>query len=274
MSVTAIIAGQGGLPGHLVAALRASGTPYVVGSLDSFPPDLPGETPISFRIERLVPFLDHLVGLGVTRVVFAGAIRRPRIEPELFDPQTAALVPRIIGAMQTGDDAVLRSVAAIFEDWDMAVVGAEEIAPDLVPGPGILCGAPTDADRRDADRAAEIVQALGPLDIGQGAVVAQGLCLAIETLPGTDAMLGFVAENCGGLRPDPKGAKGVFYKAPKPGQDRRFDLPTLGPETMRAAARAGLAGIVWEAGGAILLDREIAEAEAEAGGLFLWAREP
>lgn len=274
MSVTAVIAGQGGLPVHLVAALKAAGAPYVVGSLDGFPPDLPDDTPISFRIERLVPFLDHLVAQGVTRVVFAGAIRRPRIEPELFDPQTAALVPRIVGAMQTGDDAVLRAVAAIFEDWDMEVVGAEEIAPDLVPGPGILCGAPTDADRNDAERAAEIVNALGPLDIGQGAVVAQRLCLAIETLPGTDAMLGFVAASCGGLRTNPKGAKGVFYKAPKPGQDRRFDCPTLGPETVRAAARAGLAGIVWEAGGAILLDRKVAQAEAEASGLFLWAREP
>ncbi|MGL4278886.1 MAG: LpxI family protein [Albidovulum sp.] len=274
MSVTAIIAGQGGLPVHLVSALKAAGTPYVVGSLDGFPPDLPDEKPITFRIERLVPFLDHLVAQGVTRVVFAGAIRRPRIEPELFDPQTAALVPRIVGAMQTGDDAVLRAVAAIFEDWDMKVVGAEEIAPDLVPGPGVLCGAPSDADRHDAARAAEIVKALGPLDIGQGAVVAQGLCLAIETLPGTDAMLGFVAASCGGLRANPKGAKGVVYKAPKPGQDRRFDLPTLGVETVRGAAKAGLAGIVWEAGGAILLDRKAAEAEAEASGLFLWAREP
>lgn len=274
MSVTAVIAGQGGLPAHLVAALKATGAPYVVGSLDGFPPDLPAEAPISFRIERLVPFLDHLAGLGIDRVVFAGAIRRPRIEPELFDPQTAALVPRIVGAMQTGDDAVLRAVAAIFEDWDMVVVGAEKIAPDLVPGAGILCGTPGDADRRDAQRAAEIVHALGPLDIGQGAVVAQGLCLAIETLPGTDAMLGFVAERCGALRPDPKGARGVFYKAPKPGQDRRFDRPTLGPETVRAALRAGLAGIVWEAGGAILLDRAVAQAEAEASGLFLWAREP
>lgn len=274
MSVTAIIAGQGGLPVHLVSALKAAGAPYIIGSLDGFPPDLPGEKLVNFRIERLVPFLDHLVAEGVERVVFAGSIRRPRIEPELFDPQSAALVPRILGAMQSGDDAVLRAVAAIFEDWDMAVVGAEKIASDLVPGPGILIGAPSDADRRDSARAAEIVTALGPLDIGQGAVVAQGLCLAIETLPGTDAMLAFVTDRCGALRPNPKGAKGVFYKAPKPGQDRRFDLPTLGVETVRAAAKAGLAGIVWEAGGAILLDRVAAEAEAERSGLFLWAREP
>lgn len=274
MSVTAIIAGQGALPGALVAALSAAGQSHVIGSLEGFPPDLPGETPAMFRIERLVPFLDHLADQGVTRVCFAGAIRRPRIEPELFDARSATLVPRILGALQAGDDAVLRAVAAIFEDWDFAVVGAEEIAPDLVPGAGVLTGAPSDADRRDAARAADILSAVGPLDIGQGAVVAQGLCLAIETLPGTDAMLAFVADHAAGLRADPKGGRGVFYKAPKPGQDRRFDLPTLGPVTVRAAAAAGLAGIAWEAGGAILLDRRATQAEAEARGLFLWAREP
>jgi UDP-2,3-diacylglucosamine hydrolase len=274
MTVTAIIAGQGALPGQLVAALRAAGQRYVIGSLDGFPPDLPGEVPVTFRVERLVPFLDHLAECGVTRVVFAGAIRRPRIEPELFDARSATLVPRILGALQEGDDAILRAVAAIFEDWDFSVVGADEIAPDLVPGAGCVTGAPSDADHKDAARAAEILAAIGPLDIGQGAVVAQGLCLAIETLPGTDAMLEFVATHAGGLRADPKGGRGVFYKAPKPGQDRRFDLPTLGPATVRAAARAGLAGIVWEAGGAILLDRGAMQAEAEALGLFLWAREP
>ncbi len=274
MSVTAIIAGQGALPGQLVAALRAAGQSYVIGSLDGFPPDLPGETPVMFRVERLVPFLDHLAEQGVSRVSFAGAIRRPRIEPELFDPRSATLVPRILGALNEGDDAVLRAVAAIFEDWGFAVVGADQIAPGLVPGAAVLTGAPTEADRKDAARAAEILAAIGPLDIGQGAVVAQGLCLAIETLPGTDAMLDFVARHSDVLRPDPKGGRGVFYKAPKPGQDRRFDLPTLGPATVRAAAGAGLAGIVWEAGGAILLDRAAMQAEAEALGLFLWAREP
>lgn len=274
MSGTALIAGQGALPRALLAALRGAGDDPLVASLDGFPPDLPGARPMSFRVERLAPFLDHLAAQGVQRVCFAGAIRRPRIEPELFDARSATLVPRILGALGQGDDAVLRAVAAIFEDWDLAVVGADAIAPDLVPGPGILTGAPSEADRRDAARAAEILAATGPLDIGQGAVVAQGLCLAIETLPGTDAMLAFVADHAGGLRADPAGARGVLYKAPKPGQDRRFDLPTLGPETVRKAARAGLAGIAWEAAGAILLDRAEMQAEAEAAGLFLWAREP
>ena len=143
-----------------------------------------------------------------------------------------------------------------------------------MPGPGVLCGAVTDADRRDATRAAEIVAVLGVADVGQACVVAQGLCLAVEALPGTDAMLDFVALTGAGLRPDPNGARGLLYKAPKPGQDRRIDLPALGPATVAKAAEAGLAGIAWEAGGVMLLDRAATVAAAELAGLFLWSRAP
>ena len=139
---------------------------------------------------------------------------------------------------------------------------------------GILVGEPTAADIADADRAAKIVEGLGALDLGQGAVVAQGLCLAVAALPGTDAMLAFAALHDPALRPNPKGARGVLYKAPKPGQDRRIDLPAIGPETVAGAARAGLAGIAWEAGGVLLLDRDATVAAAAAAGLFLWSRAP
>ncbi len=274
MTRTALIAGQGGLPVALAAALRDSGEGFLVAELDGFPSGISDADPVRFRIERLVPFLDLLAARGVTRVAFAGAIRRPRLEPELIDARSATLVPRLAAAFRSGDDALLREVVTIFEDWDFEVVGAEALAPALVPGPGLLAGAPTEADRADAARATLILDEIGRLDIGQCVVVAQGLCLAVETLPGTDAMLDFVAQHAARLRPDPKGAGGVLCKAPKPGQDRRIDLPTLGLETVRKAAAAGLAGIVWEAGGTILLDRAAVVAAAGAAGLFLWAREP
>lgn len=274
MTHTALIAGQGALPRDLAAALSDAGEAVTIAEMDGFPCEIPGTEPVRFRIERLAPFLDHLAEKGVTRVVFAGSLRRPRIEPELIDPRTATLVPRLLSAFQKGDDTLLREVVAIFEEWDFAVVGVEDVAPDLVPAAGILTGTPSEADRRDAERAAGIVAAVGPMDIGQGAVVAQGLCLAIESLPGTDAMLAFVADHAAHLKPDPKGSKGVFYKAPKPGQDRRMDLPVLGPATVAGAAKAGLAGIAWEAGGVILLDRPETIAAADKAGLFLWAREP
>lgn len=269
MTDTALIAGTGALPALLAAACPG----MLICEMEGFAAAVPGAAPLRFRVERLVPFLDGLVARGIRRVIFAGAMRRPRLEPELFDPQTAMLVPRLLGAMQAGDDATLRAVIALFEEWDLKVVGADAIAPDLVPGAGVLCGTPGPADELDAARAAAIVAALGAADVGQGAVVAQGLCLAVEALPGTDAMLDFAALHQG-LRPDPAGARGVFYKAPKPGQDRRIDLPAIGPQTVARAAAAGLAGIAWEAGGVLLLGREKTLAAAQEAGLFLWSRMP
>lgn len=264
MSRVAVIAGEGKLAPAVVGALDAP----AVYALDGLKPEVAAEP---FRLERLVPFLDSLIDAGIGQVVFAGAIRRPRLEPELFDPRTMQIVPRIFAAMQTGDDAALREVLAVFEESGLKVLSVDQILPDLVPQNGVLVGEPSDRDRADAAQAAQIVSELGRLDIGQGAVVAQGLCMAVEALAGTEAMLGFAGKYCN-LRPNPKGARGVLYKAPKPGQDRRIDLPTIGPDTVRQAVEADLAGIAWEAGGVILLERERAIRDAQAAGLFLWAR--
>lgn len=263
-----IIAGRGALPAALVAALPER---PLVASLDGFAPDR--LTPdLTFRIERLVPFLDLLADRGISHVTFAGAVTRPRLDPALIDPATAQLLPRLMAAMGQGDDATLREVIAIFEEFDLAVVGVADIAPDLLPGPGLYAGTLSPADERDADRAATIVAALGAVDVGQGAVVQQGLCLGVETLAGTDALLASVAALPSGLRPDPALGRGVFLKAPKPGQDRRIDLPTIGAATVDAATDAGLAGLVWMADGVICLDLSAMQARAAAQGLFLWAR--
>jgi DUF1009 family protein len=263
---TAIVAGQGALPGILADGLRAADLPFILAGIEGHAP--PG-CDLVFRIERLMPLIDALHDQGMTRVVFAGAMHRPRLDPGLFDPRTAALVPRFLAAMQAGDDAALRVIIAIFEEAGLEVVGATDLMPGLVPGPGVLGAVqPGPSDTIDAARAAQIVAALGAVDVGQGAVVAAGLCLAVEALPGTDAMLDAVAALSGGLRPQ----GGVLYKAAKRGQDRRIDLPALGPETVARAHAAGLRGIAFEAGSVMLLDRARMVADADARGLFLWAR--
>lgn len=271
MTRTAIIAGAGALPGAVASALGADAGAPLVCALDAFPPQgLPVD--LTFRVERLVPFFHALQDAGVTQVTFAGAVQRPRLDPALFDPATAQLVPRLLAAMQAGDDATLRAVIALFEEAGFAVIGTAELAPDLVPGPSLLAGTPGDQDQKDAERAAAIVAALGAVDVGQGCVVVQGLCLAVEALPGTDAMLAQVAEMAAGLRPDPARGRGLFYKAAKPGQDQRIDLPTIGPDTVAAVARAGLGGIAWQAGQVICLDPSAMVRAARDAGLFLWAR--
>jgi DUF1009 family protein len=258
----AVIAGAGALPAALIAALPVR---PLVCAVDGFPPD-GMQSDLTLRLERLMPTLRALSDRGITDVIFAGAVKRPRLDPALFDPATAQLVPRMLAAMQSGDDATLRAFIAIFEEEGFAVKGVADIAPNLLPGPGLLAGTTTPQDETDATRAAAIVAALGAVDVGQGACVSQGQCLAVEALPGTDAMLAYVATLA------PRAARGLFYKGAKPGQDRRIDLPTLGPHTLHAAAAAGLNGVVFEAGSVICLDLSQMQAAATSLGLFLWSR--
>ncbi len=265
MSDLALIAGRGALPLALVQALPDR--PYIC-ALDGFAPE--GLTAdLTFRIERLVPFLRHLGEKGISRVIFAGAVSRPRLDPSLFDAATAQLVPHLMAAFAAGDDATLRAIITLFEDSDIAVEGAETLAPQLLPAAGLLAGTLPPGAEADAARAEAIVAALGAADVGQGAVVSGGLCLAVEALPGTDTMLAQVAALPEDLRPK---NKGLFYKAAKPGQDRRIDLPTIGPATLRAAAAAGLSGVAFQAGSVICLDLPALRAIATETGLFLWAR--
>lgn len=265
---TALIAGRGALPAALAAAM--SSVPLVAAMKGFVPEGLAVD--VEFRVERLAPFLRHLGDHGVERVVFAGAVQRPSLDPALIDPATATLLPRLMQAMAAGDDATLRVVIELFVEAGFAVAGVEDVAPALLPAAGMLAGAVTARDEADAERAAAIVAALGAVDVGQGAVVAQGLCLGVESLPGTDAMLAGVAGLKPGLRPDPARGRGLFYKAAKPGQDRRIDLPTIGPGTVQAAAAAGLGGIAFEAGSVICLDLDEMTHRAAELGLFLWAR--
>ena len=274
MSRIALIAGRGALPGLLAERLSTEGQAPLLAELEGFE-SLSREAGdvLRFRLERLVPFLDHLQDQGVTQAVFAGGVHRPRLDPALIDPATMQLLPRIMAAMGQGDDGTLREVITLMGEWGIEVMGAQDICPDLVADAGLL-GAHSSkpGDRQDAARGFDILRLTGAADVGQGCVVARGQCLALEALPGTDVMLSQLAQ----LRSDgaalPEG--GVFCKAPKPGQDRRIDLPALGPETVRRAHAAGLRGIAFEAGGVLLIDRAAMIARADEFGLFLLAEGP
>lgn len=266
---TAIIAGTGGLPRKLAADLVATGqTPVYVTFDGSQAPVVtaPRDTnPLGARLEQLGVLFDDLHTQGVTRVVFAGAMARPQIDPSLLDAHAL----RLVASFPKGDDALLREVLTVFEEQGFTPVPAAQISPDLVlPAQSCWGAQPSAKDLADADTATHLLTTLSPLDLGQGAVVAGGHVLGIETLQGTDAMLGFVAETPKRLRR----AKGVFVKRPKTGQDLRIDMPTIGPDTVTAAAYAGLAGIVIAAQEVIVLDPEAVEKAVTEAGMFLLAQ--
>ena len=259
----ALIAGQGELPKILLAALDKRPK---LASLEGFLPN--GVEPdIQFRLETLGTLISDLKAEGVTDVCFAGAIARPSVDPALIDTATMPLVPRIAAALQAGDDSALRVVIEIFEEAGLVVRGAAEIAPHLLPLHGVPTKRQPDSqNQKDADRAADICAALGRLDLGQSCVVRNGQALGLEALPGTDHMLKTVSAFS-------TGTGGLFFKAMKPGQERRIDMPVIGVETVLQCAAAGVDGIVIEAQGVMVLDLDGVIAKANELGMFLWVRE-
>lgn len=197
-------------------------------------------------------------------VVFAGAVRRPDFSSLKVDWRGAALLPRVIAAAARGDGSILSALVETVESEGMTVIGVDEAMESLVAAAGAIAGDKPGAEAfADIAKAAAIINALGPFDVGQGAVVAAGHVIAIEAAEGTDLML----ERCAQL---PSARGGVLVKRPKPGQELRIDLPVIGVETVRRAAEAGLAGVAVEAGLALVLDAEELAAAAKSAGLFVY----
>ena len=212
---------------------------------------------------------------GCHAVCLAGNVTRPDFASLIPDLRGLAVLPAAIAAARKGDDALLRLLLGEFEKEGFSVEGAHEVMDDLGLPPGPLGSiAPSEENLADVARALEVARAIGAMDIGQGAAVCRGLVLAVEAAEGTDAMLARVAELPEALRGRPGACAGVLAKAPKPMQETRIDLPTIGPATVRGVARAGLAGIVGEAGGLIVLERETVIELADELGLFILGVEP
>ena len=265
VSDLAILACSGALPVQIAKA-----HPHAMRiSLAGIPHQL-GDTTQEHRIEQMGALFAAMKDAGIKRIVFAGGLARPALNPADFDAATLAIAPRLMMGLQGGDDTLLGKVIEIFEEQGFSVVGAHELLPELTADETLRAGAaPDEADLRDATRAWDILSALSPLDVGQGCVVAGGQCLGIETLQGTDALLRFVAQTPAELR---HGPKGVYVKAAKRGQDLRVDMPAIGPNTIDAVAAAGLAGLVIEAGRVMILDRKNTLERIEKAGIFLTSR--
>jgi len=207
---------------------------------------------------------------GCRDVVFIGALVRPALWQMRFDLWLLLKVPTLVAAFRGGDDHLLSGVARMFEREGFHLVGAHEVAPDILMPDGAL-GAqqPSERDREDIALGLDYLAATGRFDIGQAVVVAGRRVLAVEAAEGTDLMLERVADmrKNGRLR-TPVGS-GVLVKAPKPGQDRRFDLPAIGPRTVEGVTLAGLAGLAVAAGSSIVAEPEKLVVTADRAKVFV-----
>jgi hypothetical protein len=208
-------------------------------------------------------------------VLFIGTVLRPPITQIRLDWQTIRLMPHVARSFRGGDDTLLSGIAKIAERGGLRVIGVDEVAPEVMVPEGVLgrCR-PSPRDEADIARALALIAALGPFDVGQAAVVADNHVLAVEAAEGTDNLLVRLAELRRQGRVSTRSGVGVLVKAPKPGQDRRFDLPSIGPRTIENAARAGLAGIAVTAGSTIIAEpEEVTSAANRAKIFFVGVRE-
>ncbi|AWK85761.1 LpxI family protein [Azospirillum thermophilum] len=261
----AILAGGGTLPARIAAAVRGQGREVFVVAFEGHtdPATVEGVPHLWSRFGAAGTIIQRLHDERVGEVVFAGPVRRPSFTELLPDWRTTRFLARV-GTRALGDDGLLRAVVRELEEEGFRVVGLHELLGDLLTRPGPVGRLLPDAEaQRDIERAAQVARTLGAMDVGQGAVVQQGIVLAVEAVEGTDAML----DRCAALRRP--GPGGVLVKVRKPQQDRRIDLPTMGVTTVENAARAGLRGIAVEAGGSLLVDRAAVAEAADRLGLFV-----
>ena len=261
-----IIAGGGTLPGKVAAAAKAAGRTVFILGLEGFAePALLASWPHEFhRLGAAARIIRSLRDHGCQDLVMIGPVRRPSLLDLRPDAEAAKLLARVGRAAFAGDDGLLAAVIRIFTEEGFRVIGAHEILQEAVAPSGLLTrNAPDAQAMMDINRGVEVARLLGTADVGQGCVVQQGLVLAVEAIEGTDAML----HRAGALRRE--GIGGVLVKLVKPGQDKRADLPTIGPDTIRNASAAGLRGLAFEGKATILADQVACLAAADATGLFL-----
>jgi UDP-2,3-diacylglucosamine hydrolase len=268
----ALVCGGGSLPVTVADALTKQGRGVVLFPLHGWAdPALVARYPHHWmHVGQLGRFFRLARNEGCRDLILIGTLVRPPIRQLRLDLETVRVMPRIIRAYRGGDDHLLTGIGRIFEDYGFRLVGAHEVAPEILAASGCLgLHAPSPRDKADIARALALLAAIGPFDVGQAAVVANGHVLAVEAAEGTDHMLAHIAEMRRAGRIRSGSGAGVLVKAPKPSQDRRFDLPTIGPSTVRHVAAAGLAGIAVAAGEVIVAQPADVVALADKANLFV-----
>lgn len=259
-----IISGGGSAPQRVIEACRAQGRDFFVFFLEG-QADTPDESvPHAWlHLGAFGKLYDLIQKEKIGEILMIGHVRRPSLKEIKPDWGSFRVLTKI--GFHLGDDALLRSISrTIEEECRVRVIGVQDILGGVLMKEGKLGKHAPDADaEKDIARGLEVAKELGKLDIGQSVVVQQGLVLGVEAIEGTDALIA----RCGPLKRGGKG--GVLVKYAKPQQDTRFDLPAIGPDTIKAAAAAGLQGIAVHAARSLIIDRDKVRELADEKGLFV-----
>lgn len=212
---------------------------------------------------------------GCKDLVMIGSFVRPRLSQLIRDWRMLLLLPRLARLYIGGDNRLLSGVGGILEAEGFRILGAHEVAPEILFPEGTPTRRkPSAGDLDDIRFGLELLRATGAFDLGQAAAIAGRRVLAIEAAEGTSEMLARIAQMRSSGRLKLPQRAGILVKAPKPGQDRRIDLPAIGLNSVAEAKAAGLVGIAVEADSTIVADSETLIEAADAADLFITAMLP
>lgn len=240
-----ILAGNGTLPLYIAERSQKSGRDvFILGIDGTASKDIENYPHTWLKWGEVDKLFKTLKKEKVEQLLFIGGVSRPDFKDIHFDFGMIRNLPFVFSLTMGGDDSVLTNIVSFVESKGLTIVGAHEVAPELTADAGVFTKkSPTKIDRKDIQKGIKTVLSLGEMDIGQGAVVAREYVLCVEAAEGTDNML----DRAKGLRQWGKGwlnkRNGVLVKLPKPNQELRIDMPTIGPKTIELVADAGLNGI-------------------------------
>ncbi|MDG2243975.1 MAG: UDP-2,3-diacylglucosamine diphosphatase LpxI [Rhodospirillaceae bacterium] len=266
-----IIAGGGAIPELLVQACESEKRPYTVVGLKGQADRLSSPPAIWARIGQAGKCFKKFREDKVSSVVMAGKVIRPGLIDLRPDWRTIKFLTRVgVRAFtnndSVGDDRLLRLVIGEIEREGFSVVRIDSILSHLLAPPGVIGSTQLlDRDHQDIETGLAAARQHGAADRGQAVVVSGGSVVALEGASGTDQL---IRETSGSLV---NGDKPILVKTSKPQQDRRADLPVVGPDTVEACIKSGFRGIAIEAGGTLIVDREASIEMANRAGLFIYA---
>jgi DUF1009 family protein len=270
MATIGLIAGGGRFPllfaesarkaGHRVVAVahKAETDPALEAAVDAL---------TWVKLGQLGHILEALRAGGATQSVMLGAITKRRFFGVPGRPANAmvdATGLKVLARVAVrSDDNLLRAIARFLEEEGVPITDPTPFLTDRLAREGVMGKQrPTDEELADARYGLELARGIGRLDLGQTVVVKDRVALAVEALEGTDACIrrGGELARSGGF---------VAVKAVKPQQDRRFDLPAVGPDTVDALREAGGRVLVMEAGATLVMDLDVMVEKADKARIVL-----
>ena len=198
------------------------------------------------KLGQLGHLIKALKKRGVRNAVMAGTITKKRMFENIRPDLKGLTIMSKLAVFH--DDDILRAVAKELAKEDIEIVSSTYYLPELLAPTGCFTRKrPGKAEKEDIDFGWKVAKELGRLDIGQCVVVRKKTVLALEAIDGTDETI---------LRGGRLGREGaVVVKVSKPNQDLRFDVPTVGIETLKAMSQVNASVLAVEAGKTLMFER-------------------